>query len=319
MTVSARALLPESALVVSILGIPVAFETKSADVLAAIRSAYEDADILPSPPLGRGPRVRVEVTPDVETIGTGELVVHLPERNRLVLRWAGGEARADAERGEALARVRPEAADGAGFRERVLDHLALFLVTHLDRHPLHAAGIEKEGRAVLLVGPSGLGKSSLTYAAMRAGWRVLADDAVYVQRAPHRTLWGLPRRIHLPPEAVRHFPELEGTPLERRPDGRLKIAAAIPASSRAHVPWTGDVACCLLSRSPAHRTPERVSWDVAAAEMRTTMQGGFGRFADSLRDCVASLGSAVGHWRLPVTAEPSELARRLDDLFGGAG
>jgi hypothetical protein len=259
--------------------------------------------------------VRVVVTPDVETIATRESIVELPERNRLVLRWSDGEASADAVRGEALARVGRGAVGAAGFRERVLDHLALFLVTYLDRHPLHAAGIERDGKAVLLVGPSGLGKSSLTYAAMRAGWKVLADDAIYVQSAPHRRLWGLPRRIHLPPEAVRHFPELESATPERRPDGRLKIAVEIVPWSRASVPWSGDVGFCLLSRSSAHRLPERMSPAVAAAEMRATLQGGFGRFAESLEGCVASLGSEGGIWRLPVTVDPNALARHLGDLF----
>jgi hypothetical protein len=247
-----------------------------------------------------------------------EPAVHLPERHRLELRWSDGEARADAVSGEAWARIARSAAGVQGFRESVLDHLALFLVTNRDRHPLHAAGIVRDGKAVLLIGSSGLGKSSLTYAAMRAGWQVLADDAVYVQRTTERRLWGVPRRIHLPPESVRHFPELEGAPIERRPDGRRKIGVEIPAASRARAPWAGEVGLCLLTRSPAHRMPERISQAVAADEMRATLQGGFGRFAETLDDCVASLTSEEACWRLPVTVEPHELARRVDQLFGDA-
>jgi hypothetical protein len=303
-----------SSIVVSILGIPVTFETDAAEILEAIRAAYDPADILSaSPP--NGPRVRLVATADLEAASIGEPVsVNLPEWHRLVVRWGGGEARADAIRGEAFARVRRGVADAEGFRESVLDHLALFLVTNLDRHPLHAAGIERGGKAVLLIGSSGLGKSSLTYAAMRAGWRVLADDAVYVQRAPHRRIWGMPRRIHLPAEAVRHFPELEGARPVRRPDGRRKIAVDIAASSRAPVPWSGEVGLCLLSRSSAQPLPERLSPADAVTEMRATLHGGFGRFAESLDECVASLAGAGTCWRLPVTAAPAELARRLEVL-----
>lgn len=310
-----RSLVADSRLVVSILGVPVTFETDSTEILEAIRAAYDPADIMQSAPALRGPRVRVEAAPDVEAAATREMAVHLPERHRLVVRWGEGEARADAVRGEALASVGPGAANAAGFRETVLDHLALFLVTSLDRHPLHTAAIERDGTAVLLVGSSGLGKSSLTYAAMRAGWRVLADDAVYVQRAPHPRLWGVPRRIHLPPEAVRHFPELEGAPLERRPDGRLKIAVEIGAPSRAGVPWSGAVGLCLLTRSSARRRPERVSQPAAAAEMRATLEGGFGRFADSLDECVAALTTEGACWWLPVSVEPHELVHLVDGLF----
>jgi hypothetical protein len=304
-----------SSLVVSILGIPVTFETDAAEILEAIKAAYDPADIM-SPGAGRGPRVRVEATTDFEATWMGEpTTVQLPEWHRLVVRWGGGEARADAIRGQALARVGRGAAGAAGFREGVLDHLALFLVTNLDRHPLHAAGIERDGKAVLLVGSSGLGKSSLTYAAMRAGWRVLADDAVYVQRSPRRRLWGVPRRIHLTADAVRHFPELEGASLERRTDGRRKIAVEIAAPSRASMPWSGDVGLCLLSRSSAHAAPERLSAAEAVREMRGTLQGGFERFAESLDECVASLSTGGTCWRVPVTAEPAELARRVEELF----
>jgi hypothetical protein len=304
-----------SSIVVSILGIPVTFETDAAEILDAIRAAYDPADIMQAGP-GPGPRVRLVATTDFATTALGEPVsVNLPAWHRLVVRWGGGEARADAIRGEAFARVGRGVADATGFREGVLDHLALFLVTNLDRHPLHAAGIERGGKAVLLVGSSGLGKSSLTYAAMRAGWRVLADDAVYVQREPYRRIWGIPRRIHLPAEAVRHFPELEAARPVRRPDGRRKIAVEIAPSSRARAPWSGDVGLCLLSRSSVGLLPERLSPAEAVIEMRATLHGGFGRFADSLDDCVASLAGDGTCWRLPVTVAPAELARRLEDLL----
>jgi hypothetical protein len=312
------ALVPESSLVVSILGIPVSFETNSTQILEAVRASYDPADIMPFTEHRGGPRVRVLVTPDVETVGTSGLKVQLPERNRLVLGWGDGEANADAVQGEAVARVRPGAAEVAGFRERVLDHLALFLVTYSDRHPLHAAGIERDGKAVLLFGPSGLGKSSLTYAAMRAGWKVLADDAIYVQSTPYRGLWGVPRRIHLPAESVRYFPELESMLPVQRPDGRLKIAVEIPAPARAPVPWTGEVGLCLLTRRSGAESPERVTADEAADEMRQGLQGGFERFAGSLDECITSLASDGACWRLPVRAEPAELAGTLRAMFHGS-
>jgi hypothetical protein len=43
---------------------------------------------------------------------------------------------------------------------------------------LHASGVVLNGRAVLFVGPSGVGKSSLAAALVRLGGRLLSDDAV---------------------------------------------------------------------------------------------------------------------------------------------
>jgi hypothetical protein len=43
---------------------------------------------------------------------------------------------------------------------------------------LHASGVVLDGRAVLLIGPPGAGKSSLAAALLRVGGRLLSDDAV---------------------------------------------------------------------------------------------------------------------------------------------
>jgi hypothetical protein len=298
---------------VSILGVPVAFETNSAEVLEVARAAYEPWE---SPSLNsRVPRVRVIVHAGAADIVDGEPAVELPEPHRLVLRLRDGDAHADASLGEAEAHVGPSSVRADDFREGLLDHLALFLVTALDRCPIHASAIVHDGKAVLLAGASGMGKSSLTYAAMRAGYRVLADDAVYIERGAHR-LWGMPRRVHLSPDAVRHFPELGGRATTLRPDGRRKIPVDIPSSSRADVPWSGPVGLIVLSRSSPTADVERISPAAAAADLRMTLQGGFARFSESLDDCLPMLTSG-GCWRLQVTVEPSALVRRLDMALSG--
>lgn len=43
---------------------------------------------------------------------------------------------------------------------------------------LHATAVVREGRAVLLIGPSGSGKSDLALRLIDRGWRLLADDQV---------------------------------------------------------------------------------------------------------------------------------------------
>ena len=47
---------------------------------------------------------------------------------------------------------------------------------------LHAAGLCKGKRALLLPGSSGSGKSTLTLALLRAGWGLMSDDMVFLKR-----------------------------------------------------------------------------------------------------------------------------------------
>jgi hypothetical protein len=49
---------------------------------------------------------------------------------------------------------------------------------------VHAGAIVRDGRAVLLVGDSGAGKSTFSYQAIRSGLRCIADDAVLISSGP---------------------------------------------------------------------------------------------------------------------------------------
>ena len=57
-----------------------------------------------------------------------------------------------------------------------------FMRTRPDLMWLHAAGVRREGRVLLLCGESGQGKSTLAYLLRDMGWRFLADDVVAVTR-----------------------------------------------------------------------------------------------------------------------------------------
>ena len=46
---------------------------------------------------------------------------------------------------------------------------------------LHAAAVERDGTAMLLAGPSGQGKSTLTSLLCRRGWRMMSDDVAPVR------------------------------------------------------------------------------------------------------------------------------------------
>ena len=121
--------------------------------------------------------------------------------DELVVAFAGAVARAS-DAGAALG--------GAGAQDgRVLRRLLLPAMTHLlaarDRFALHAAAVCSPGEraAVVCAGASGRGKSTVAFAAWRAGWTVLADDMAIV-RAGRGGLEvaGVPQEFAVPAELV---------------------------------------------------------------------------------------------------------------------
>jgi hypothetical protein len=71
-------------------------------------------------------------------------------------------------------------------------------------YPLHAAAVERDGRAVLILGSSGAGKSTSLLSLMQAGWRCLSDDHPLIcdtTDGPRVLSW--PARLELTAETAR--------------------------------------------------------------------------------------------------------------------
>jgi hypothetical protein len=64
---------------------------------------------------------------------------------------------------------------------------------------LHAAAIEVNGRALVLCGASGAGKTTLTLALAARGYRLLTEEVVWIDRTA--TVRGLPRPLHVPADS----------------------------------------------------------------------------------------------------------------------
>lgn len=125
----------------------------------------------------------------------------------------------------ATARVPPSLLhDGLDWYRWFVNGNALTAVTQRDRYPVHAAGLVCGGTALLVVGASGAGKSTLSYAAVRAGHRLLDEDTVFVAVEGGLRLWAHPARCSLAPETVRWFPELAALAPRRMPHGKVRLA-----------------------------------------------------------------------------------------------
>jgi len=107
----------------------------------------------------------------------------------------------------------PFHADAPELMEEIEQQLVLLLARAWSQAgwtPLHAASLIPPGekRCVLLCAPSGTGKTTLTAAFLRRGWRTLGDDKTLLRAEAEGVVAGaLAQRFHLHPSATRWFPE----------------------------------------------------------------------------------------------------------------
>lgn len=92
---------------------------------------------------------------------------------------------------------------------------------------LHAAALERDGRAIVFAGPSGAGKTTLSIALIARGWRTLTEEIVLVDR--HGIAHGLARPIHGSPGVIpREWRQLDY--VMRNASGRVHGVLAHPPS-----------------------------------------------------------------------------------------
>jgi tetratricopeptide (TPR) repeat protein len=90
---------------------------------------------------------------------------------------------------------------------------------------VHGGAIQKDGKAVLVLGGSGLGKSTLIVAALQDGWGVLTDDLAVIRSGPTGPLVsGIPKPLVVPGEVI------AGTPWPS--DARARVTVPFEAWDR---------------------------------------------------------------------------------------
>ena len=81
----------------------------------------------------------------------------------------------------------------------IVDHAIPNGLTYGGDMIIHAAGLERNGKAVVLLGDSGRGKSTLSLNLASAGWNLLGDDSIRLELRGDR-LWAWPSypglRVH---------------------------------------------------------------------------------------------------------------------------
>jgi hypothetical protein len=88
---------------------------------------------------------------------------------------------------------------------------------------VHAGCVCEGDNGILICGPSGGGKSTLTYALSRAGFAFLSDDGVFIREEPDKSLktFSFPEKIKLDSGSCSFFEELGAF---RKESGKREIA-----------------------------------------------------------------------------------------------
>lgn len=305
---------------VPLLGVPLAYASNSPAVIKSAGRALAIWRDLPDELVERGPAAIVRIV--VHPLGPGDPEVQPSvseadaQRLRFVFRAHGDSflaasggniLSAQMSAGAATAFVTPElAADETSLRHNVIECLGFLLVNYRDRTPVHAAAVVRNGRAVLLMGQSTAGKSTLCYACVRAGFALMSEDTVSVSLARGLRIWGHPGGIHLMPDAPRFFPELAGLAPQMRANGKLKLAVDVSALGPERLVTHAERALvCFVERAPGQASRlEPMPAAEAAAALSDPREPGF----DLLRErapAVARALAAEGAHRLIVGADPA--------------
>jgi hypothetical protein len=306
---------------VPVLGIATQFETNSRYVCDLVEETFgewqslgEDCDRSRS-----GVRVRILVHEGTEH-GEGHAPVrHLcPDATRVIVHSPGSVAITNPSDREAIAYVTTAlVADRAHFRSAVLEAITLALLAYFDRHPLHASAVASGSRAVILAASTGIGKSTLAYAAHSAGFAVLSEDRVWVQLDPVPRVWGWPGQARLLSEVANVFPEIleRGTP--RVYNGKQKLALDLPRGPTLS-PYVVDKAIvCLLARGRRKPVLHRLSSAELIDALTHDVAVGFDRFPKRHEAVVRAL-SAGGGWRLTLSDDAREAVPLLQRILDAA-
>jgi hypothetical protein len=229
-----------------------------------------------------------------------------PDTTREILHSPGSVGISDPLRGESVVYVTTAlASDLAHFRHMVLEGMTLGLLSHFDRHPIHAAAIARGGRAVLLAAPSGTGKSTLAYTAHAAGFDVLADDHVWVQLTPALRIWGWPGRVLLPPDVAAKLPNVAGPVATSNDNGNYKLAYSVDATDDIARHVADRAVVCVLERRSANPTLERLTPAALVDALAQQLTSGFDLFPQR-HDAVVGALTADGGWRLTLSDDPRQ-------------
>jgi len=182
---------------------------------------------------------------------------------------------------------------------------------------LHAGGLCRNGRALLLPGTSGSGKSTLTLSLARAGFGFLGDDTLFLASRPEGLkILAFPDEFDLTDQTVTFFPEL--TPLldAALPAGWRKRQIRAERTYGAEVVWECEPALLVFPRVAGVRD-SRLSpmpKDEALMELAPNVLLTEPASSQAHFDALAELVERSDCWRLETGTDLDGAVRLLEEL-----
>jgi hypothetical protein len=181
------------------------------------------------PMISDTPPVRLRVAVSRENAGHPPVPAVPRGHEHLVMMTHGTEnfAVCDLAQGLSFACLTRDVAANISYaKHHFLEPLAYLMLGARHFTMVHAACVAWNGRAVLLCGDSGSGKTCLAYACARRGWTFLSGEATQIVRGSHdHSVVGRPFTIRFRETARTLFPELNGRRVAPGPNGKMDIEA----------------------------------------------------------------------------------------------
>jgi hypothetical protein len=195
------------------------------------------------------------------------------------------------------------------------------------RYGVHGAGlVGPDGEVVVLSGSKGAGKSTATLALAEAGFAVLSDDTLFVERsASGLSLLGYRKRFHIRPDLLERRPDLRErarptAPYEPQDKLWLDLTGRVATRTRAAAPRVilfpsiVDAERSWIEVVPARQALLRLLADSCFVFVRPELAAGH---LACLRELADGAICANLHAGRDLLADPSLYVRLVDEAKGG--
>lgn len=203
---------------------------------------------------------------------------------------------------------RATAQDHPRLRWYFLESLAYMLLAQRQVVPVHAGCVGREGRAVLLCGPTQAGKSTLAYACARAGWTYISDDAVFLIPGCGRKVVGRHRHVRFRLDAPRLFPELARFVSTERPNGKVSIEVPLEHLPEISSATSAEAACAVVLHRGNDGEPQAIPADELAAVLLRDMPS-YGPEVNAIHEQAVAQVARVPAYRLHYQDLDAAIAR----------
>ena len=300
-----------------VLGLRVRFSTNAPELLDVVERCYGSwRAIADSPELVSDSPAEVRLVlhdaPRADAAAP-DVGYRLPDPTRLIVFTHSSLGIADTDQLQSTVYVHASLAARQDLLvESVIEPMTLFLLGALDRQPIHGTAIARGGVALVLAGPSGVGKTTLTYAAGQCGFTPLGDEPVYVQMKPTLRIWCRSAPIRLVPEAREHFPELAELEPTQLSNGKSKILIDAGDAAQRHADHIGI--CLLAKEERGAPTLERLTPSEVSEHVLSRPEQGYDLYSATLEQRIRAVAER-GAWRLNVAGRPQDAMPFIDEIF----